>query len=160
MSKTDLYVTCKGLLWLLDDGLIEPTDLDKGLFAFGCTREYVFGDSVDRMVALSDENNWLGRDKHKIQMIIVEILQPAVAKAEREGRLLWRADDMPHMTVGRVNQLLAANLHRTFQNAEYNQYFPYGNLEELAAVELPAIEVVWEKSQKFWLLRQTNRISR
>ena len=94
-----LYPSFTGLMFALASGRIEASDLDNGLFVFGCTRGHVFepgaaGERVENIVSSNPE-------------VHAQIIS-ALTTAEAEGRVRWRTRET-YTDFDLVNDLLTGN---------------------------------------------------
>ena len=94
-----LYPSFTGLMMALVSGRVNASDLDNGLFVFGCTRAHAFepgarGEWIETVVVANPDTH-------------AQILS-ALTVAEAEGRVRWRTREA-HTDFDLVNELLVAN---------------------------------------------------
>jgi hypothetical protein len=125
-----LFVSYTGALTGLVQGRVAPTDLQAGLFYFGCSREAFLYGVLPCGPSLEDV-----RDASLAYLK----LEHAVLTAEAEGRLQWRLErGKPSYT--QLNQLLAQNgLKALSGEGEY----AYPGVRNQMAQTNPNVEVLY-----------------
>jgi len=102
-----MFLSFSNLMHQLVGGTVTESDLDSGLFYFGCTRIAALGlppgASLSLIVADSATNY------EQFVSLLVHVLRPALNQAEREDRVAWRAKNSAQ-TVVQFEALLAKNL--------------------------------------------------
>ncbi len=94
------------LMHQLFSGTVTETALDDGIFYFGCTRSVAL--DLKPEAALSLVIHTTEPDYQQYCTILLTILRPALVKAEREGRVVWRAK-YTASSVRQFEMLLAQN---------------------------------------------------
>lgn len=100
MSRRKLFVSFTGLMYGIVAGEVSQTDLETGLFHFGCTREHAInpgaaGEHVETVV----------RKHPDVHAMVVG----AILLAEGEGRIAWRTREDGSGRYELLLPLLAAN---------------------------------------------------
>ncbi|OPZ88794.1 MAG: hypothetical protein BWY75_01442 [bacterium ADurb.Bin425] len=97
MKPPKLFISFSGTLASLAAGTVLVQELRNGLFVFGCTRDYFFGNG--------------SAEKHR-ELVVREnpelygVLQDAIIKAETEGRVRWI---VTYSSYELISDLLVAN---------------------------------------------------
>lgn len=86
MAKKTLFVSFTSLVRLIRDKMVPQQDLDKGLYYFGCTKEYVCTNPLDRSEAVNMSHG--PKDEDALMKI-----RTAVIKAVKERRAAFRTID-------------------------------------------------------------------
>jgi hypothetical protein len=95
-----LFLSFTGTLYRLKQGSLKVSDLDDGLFLFGCTREHALtpganGEPIEDIVT----------DVPLLHQVLVD----ALVAAEASGRVRWRTLEDGWPSFGMVDDLLTAN---------------------------------------------------
>lgn len=98
-----LFYSFTFLLAQLRHGVITPTDLQAGLFAFQVSRSLVLFDNLQEVEARHFlEGNYEDEERNPLYTSWVGTLQPVVLQAEKEGRAIWRADGERYLPYKRL----------------------------------------------------------
>lgn len=136
-TQIKLFVSYKSTLVLIALGRITAKDLDAALFAFSAHRDYIFSDK-----AL--EKQYLGFKVDVQRAAIINVLRPALLKAEQEGRIAWEQSSHS-VTIATLNEVLSKNNFRIFEGFTQPEYasLDLPSIQNLAAEQLPEIEVLF-----------------
>lgn len=98
--RRKLFVSFTGTMHKLSRGEVTASDLENGLFAFGCCREHalypgVHGEYVETVVG--------EYPRHHAALFV------ALLDAEDDGRVVWRTGPEGNMSYGLVSGLLERN---------------------------------------------------
>jgi hypothetical protein len=114
-SLPKLFVSFTSVLYALKNGRVTETDLQKGLFVFGCTRDHAINpgaqeEFVERVV----------KERPDIHQMLVK----ALLRAEADGRVNWRSATDNNVTYEMVDDLLVRNGYRQLMGTrEYEEMY-------------------------------------
>lgn len=107
-----LFLSFSYLLHILADGpfvsyveLPSQEILDKGLFAFQCTRERVFLDEESKKEITLGAKNCFAQQKRRWD-VLCEHIRPAVLRAEQDDRAIWRKEGEDALSFVQLNVFL------------------------------------------------------
>ena len=106
----NLFVSFTGTLRALKEGSVTESDLDSGLFYFGCTRKHATDPTVE------NELPWFFKDPDQRRTVHERLIE-ALNKGESEGRVIWR-DEQSRLSYEQLNKLLEANGFTGFSTDE------------------------------------------
>jgi hypothetical protein len=152
-----LFISFTGTIEALASGVVRSEDLDTGLFVFACAREHFLnpggqGEYVKQTVADRPD--------------LVELLQAAVLKAEKENRVRWRKevemldvpgnpelscmrdDDYAYSRFRYINELMSSHGEQPLitdkeykmLNPNYRREFNYDSAHDIFMFNYPVLE--------------------
>ncbi|MDQ7815098.1 MAG: hypothetical protein RDU25_04825 [Patescibacteria group bacterium] len=138
-----LFVSFTGTLGALKAGKVTESDLETGLFYFGCCREHAIDPWKEKEPC--NEVLWFFRDDVEKGREVHARLVTAIEKAEAEGRCMWRQQG-EHQSYEALNRLLAVNgfdpISVDFDGFFSNSYCYPGVVDRVKKAGLE-LEAVW-----------------
>ena len=130
-----LFISYTGLLGLVQRDVVKSRHLARGLFYFGATRAYLMGETVPEEVSWFYQDAAQGRRAHAR-------IQRAVARAERDGRVVWRPLGEPS-SLAHLNALFRANRIPALELDRLESY-SYPGVAQAVAEQGLRLNVLWQ----------------